>query len=176
MGALALRLNNIQFSLLSANPSMLSELTSKVERVIARKAGEGVLPEHVNLDVKPGSVIISVSISTRSMSADTVQKNLDDRQMLQDIASEVNAVVGIGTATTGTVSATFVRAPTVQSRPATAPAEGESKLSFVIGSVAGGVAMLSLMSVSCFLYRHVSQSGSKDTQPQQDIIGKEFQL
>merc|ERR1711933_452955 len=86
--------------------------------------------------------------------------------MLQDITAEVKAIAGIESVTTGEVSTTRVSAPVVHTGtplPSTSKGESESKLSFVIVSVAGGVAMLSIISIGCFWYRRLSSIAGKSS-------------
>jgi hypothetical protein len=178
--SLTLRLSNLQFSLLSAHPSVLSELQSKVKRVIATTAGKDVLPSDVALDVMPGSVIILASLKTfsgRQSSSDTIQSNLNNDQMLQDITSEVKAIDGIESVVTGDVSTSIVEAPAIHTTSVSpSTAESQSKLSFIVGSLAGGVAMLSMVSCGCLLYRRIARSAHKNVEAELHVIGKEIQL
>jgi hypothetical protein len=178
--SLTLRLNNMQFSLLLARPSVLSELRSKVKSVIATAAGNDVLPSDVALDIMPGSVIISAALQTfsgRQSEVDAIQTNLNTNQMIQEITAEVGAIAGIESVTTGEVSTSIVSVPTLQTTSASpSRSENKSKLSFIVGSLAGGVAMLSLVSCGCLLYRRIGRGARKNAQPELHVIGKEIQL
>jgi len=150
-----LRLNNIQFSLLSANPSVLSEFKLKMKSIIADKASQRVMPEHVSLDLKPGSVIVVASVAPPSgVSASEVQSSLGEKlKQLDDVAAALSQVPGIRSVTSGDITVTLVSAPaarsTVQSHEAQAPES--SKLPFMIGALAGGAALLAFVSLACFL-------------------------
>jgi len=156
---LALRLNNVQFSLLSASPSVLSEFKSKVKRAIAREAGQqDVLPEHVSLDLKPGSVIVGASISTSGAIAVQVQQNLGPNgcaMVLSAVVAEVGKVSGIQAVTTGVVSASLVSMPVVVMPDAPCnevPVPSEAiKLPFIIAFVAGSVGLFLCLFLAFFL-------------------------
>jgi hypothetical protein len=178
--SLTLRLNNLHFSLLSANPYVLSDLRAKVKRVIATTASKNVLPSDVDLEIMPGSVIISASLRTfspRQSSADAIQTNLNNDQMLKDITTQVNAIDGIESVTTGEISTNIVSPPTLQKTSASpSKPESESKLSFIVGSLAGGVAMLSMVSCGCLVYRRIGRGAQKNVQAELHVIGKEIHL
>jgi hypothetical protein len=178
--SLTLRLNNLQFSLLSAYPSVLSDLRAKVKRVIATTAGKDVLPSDVDLEIMPGSVIISASLQTfsgRQSSAEAIQSNLNNDQMLKDITTQVKGMAGIESVTTGQISTNIVNPPTLQTTSAfPSTPESESKLSFIVGSLAGGAAMLSTISCCCLLYRRIGRGAQKNVQAELHVIGKEIHL
>jgi len=114
-----LRLNNIQFSLLSANPPVLSEFKFKLKRIIAAKASRNVSLEHVSLEVKPGSVIVVATVSPpNGVSVDDVQVSLAaNLQVLDEVTYEVDQVPGIQAVSSGAISTILISAPIARSTP-----------------------------------------------------------
>jgi len=160
--AFTVRLNNIQFSLLVASPSLFSEFELKVKQSLAKTAGHGVSPHDVSVKLKPGSVIVVASIhASNKASASTLQSNLfENPAMLDELIAEVKEVPGIQTATTGAITATLVSTPVVQittqalgSTTQPPSPQSSSKLPFIIGSVCGGAAIVSVLAAGCCLWR-----------------------
>jgi hypothetical protein len=165
--AFTLQVNNIQYSLLAAEPSVLSDFEMEVKRTIANSAGEGILPDHITLVLTPGSVVVNaLLVPPNRASADVVQRALiDSDRLLADMTAGVRAVPGIEAVTTGVVSVIIISEPVVQSdaaREPAVPSSQKSKLPFIIGSIVGGIALLSCISLSCILYRRCCDVVQKD--------------
>jgi len=146
--AFSLRFNNIQYSLLAAEPSMMEEVKSRVADKVANTAN--VLPEAVEVDLRPGSVIANASIYPPSgVSAEAVQQSLSESPqdlMLQKITDGVSSVPGIDAVMTGNVTVTLLSDPVVREvEESISHAQRSKKRSVIISSIAGGVAMLLCM-------------------------------
>jgi len=172
-----LRLNNIQFSLLSANPPVLSEFKLKMKSIIAAKAGRKVSLEHVSLEVKPGSVIVVATVSPPSgVSVDEVQVNLvANLQVLDEMTYEVSQIPGIQAVTSGAISTSLISAPVARSTPHSRESErSESKrfrLPFIIGATAGGAVLLACISFVCFKCKAPARARKAPLQKTAEVDG-----
>jgi hypothetical protein len=168
-----LRLNNIQFSFLSANPAVLAAFKSRMQSIIAGKATQGILPEHVSLEVKPGSVIVVAAIHPPSgMSVDKVQHDLSQNLLvLEDMAQEVGQVPGIQAVTSGAITMSLVSAPAVRNTlQADAPdASDSNKLPSIMGAIAGGATMLAFVSLACCLCSQARQRAKANPQTKAEV-------
>jgi hypothetical protein len=171
-----LRLNNIQFSLLSANPAVLVAFKSRMQSIIAGKAEQGILPEHISLEVKPGSVIVAAAIHPPSgTSVDKVHQDLSQNLLvLEDMAQEVGQVPGIQAATSGPITMSLVSAPTVRNTlKANVPDASDSNrlpVPSIMGAIAGGAAMLAFVSLACCLCTRVRQGAKANPQTKAEVV------
>jgi len=100
----AVRVENIDYEILAANPTLLKAVQQAVRATIAQEAGVG--PEHVSLAFKSGSLIVNADVELPAgVDANTLRQRLDVTALSAAVATAVAAVDGIDEAATGEIHA-----------------------------------------------------------------------
>lgn len=73
----SMKVQNVDYSLLSSNTETLDAFKATLRQSIAEQAGKGVLPSHVHLELSAGSVVVKATVKPPpTVSVQKVQSNL----------------------------------------------------------------------------------------------------
>jgi len=99
-----LKLKNVDYAELSSDPAMLSSFKDAMKMTIASAAGPGILPEHVELTLSAGSVVVKATITPPSeVPVAIVATNLKASPLQKSAAATVAKLDKIETVTKGPI-------------------------------------------------------------------------
>jgi len=118
----SLTVKNVDYNQLSASPALLGRFEQAMKKAIASAAGTNVAPEHVDLSLSAGSVVVLATITPpRGVSTASVHSKLESAPLGRTLASTVESVDGIRDVATGPITVSEVRVSSpVNSPPRTA--------------------------------------------------------
>lgn len=96
---------NVDYGLLSADPSLLAAFRSAVTEAITSEAGQGIERDHVELALSAGSVVVHAAIRPPAgVSAQDLHSTLESSETLHEsVADMVTDVEGIHEVSTGAI-------------------------------------------------------------------------
>jgi len=100
------KFENIDFNALTADKSLLDDFEETVKEDIAEKLGHGVTPDDVELEIRPGSVIVEATVTVQGSSfeeLETVQKGACTNSLADQMAKDIGGIEGISNAASGNV-------------------------------------------------------------------------
>lgn len=105
-----MKVQNLDYISLVRDSNLRVAFEAQVKGAIVSEAGHGISPDHVNLALKAGSVIVQGTIDSLSTPvANNVQAQLNSSAKLsQRVASSVRAVQGIEAVSTGQITVTEI--------------------------------------------------------------------
>lgn len=172
-----LRISHLDYASLSAkqNGQTLIVFTNVLKASISTQAGSRIAPEHVDLILAAGSVVVEVSIKPPTgILASSLQSSIleNHQHMSTDIAARLEKVAGIAAVrvSAGSIGVSMIREPAVRlggpvatgSPAVNAEPSGEKHsagiLAVLIIAVACAcpVALLGLVACACYKGRHTS--------------------
>jgi len=115
---------NIDYNALTADKALLDDFKETVREDIAEKVGHGVTPDDVQIEIRPGSIIVDATVSVPEGSAEDVESLRRDAcssasSMADEIAKDVSTIDGISNAMSGTVQGEVVGACALSATPTT---------------------------------------------------------
>uniref|UniRef100_A0A7S4WDK3 EGF-like domain-containing protein n=1 Tax=Alexandrium monilatum TaxID=311494 RepID=A0A7S4WDK3_9DINO len=106
------RFDNVNYHKLIASPTLLADFESAAKTQIAAQTGHGVTPDDIDLVLRPGSVVMEVTIHLPSgASAGAVQAELcsSSSASIQDLDAALSTLPGMLAASTGVISAAVIQ-------------------------------------------------------------------
>jgi len=102
---------NVDYAQLTANPTLLAAFQESTTDVVASSLGGGVTPEHVSLQLSPGSVLIGATVAPVSGAslaeqpwAELCEGGADSLQGISDaLEAELQGIQGISDVVTGAI-------------------------------------------------------------------------
>jgi len=119
---------NVNYNDLIANVEVKNEFISKAKWEISEKAGAAILADHVDVELRAGSVVVEATIKppvgTAVNSVQTALSN-DANAMAQNFAAEVASIPNIAGVSSGPITVTVTSSPSgTVVTPAPTPATG----------------------------------------------------
>jgi len=101
----SMRVRNVDYARLSANPALLSSFKDAMRKAIAAAAGPGIMPEHVELALQAGSVVVQATVTPpRGVSLASVALQLRAAPLEKSVATSVASVDGIHEVSKGPIT------------------------------------------------------------------------
>jgi len=106
---------NIDYNALTANKALLDDFKQTVREDIAEKIGHGVTPDDVEIQIRPGSVVVDATVTVPEGSIEDVESVRREAcssasSLADEIAKDVSAIDGISNAVSGTVQGEVIGA------------------------------------------------------------------
>jgi len=111
----SMRMKNLDYNQLTANPALLTTFQEAMKKAIASAAGPGILPEHVELALSAGSVVVLATIKPpRGVCAVAVQSELKPASLSHAVSVMVASLDSIKEVATGPITVSEVRVSAVE--------------------------------------------------------------
>jgi len=119
---------NVNYNDLIANVEVKNEFISKAKMEISAKAGAAILADHIDIELRAGSVVVEATITppvgTTMIAVQTALSN-DANAMAQNFAAEVASIPNIAGVSSGPITVKVTSSPSVTvATPTPTPATG----------------------------------------------------
>jgi hypothetical protein len=100
-----MRVENVEYSILVADPSLRKAFIEQVKATVAEEAGNGATPDDIEAKISPGSVQVEVRVhSYTNLSLESIHQTISTSQNFSTrVAQSLQQVPGIGVASTGVI-------------------------------------------------------------------------